>query len=229
MATDTYYYDTGTTWGEWTTLASNTTSTISDGATWIGWTTAGTTITTSSNVIWRTWTNRISTAEISTGTISCDRIWTNWEIKVQETREQKRAREAQEVINAAKHQDIQDARAEAELTAQKLLEDLITPDEMAIYKKTGHILVKGARFDYLLQKNYQASVIKLEKGKLFELSGFKGKLKGRSLCVHPENQHYIPDTDKIITLKLAIEAEEERVLKTANDHGERQFDLVVNQ
>jgi hypothetical protein len=222
-------YDTSSTWADW-----NTSATCASGGNtiWTYWTsTTSGTASTTVGYVWHEWSDNVpSDSYITlTTTVLHSPVWTSWENQVQESREQKRAREAQEVINAAKVKDIQDAKTEAEITAQKLLEDLITPDEMAIYKKTGHLLVKGNRFDYLLQKNYQASVIKLEKGKLLELSGFKGKLKGRSLCVHPENQHVIPDTDKIISMKLALEFEEDRMLKTANDHGERQLDLVVNQ
>lgn len=225
----TTYYNTSSTWIDWNT--SNTCS--SDGnTTWTIWTsTTSETATTSNNYVWKVWSDNVTSDCYATHAtpVSSGPIRTLQKIKIQETREQKRAREAQMVINAFKVKEIQDAKTEAELTAQKLLEDLITPDEMAIYKKTGHILVKGNQFDYLLQKNYQASVIKLEKGKLLELAGFKGKLKGRSLCVHPENQHVIPDTDKIISMKLALELEENRILKTANDHGERQLDFAINQ
>jgi hypothetical protein len=187
------YYDTSSTWSNWTS------STCDTG--------------TASSTAWVTWTsNSYSTTTATAG----DYTWVTWSSQaevIKETREQRRAREAQAKIE--------------ELTAQELLKDLISEDEMEVYLKTGRVLVKGHKYDYILTKGYQADVIKVEKGKVVDLKTYKSKIKGVSYCVHPVDQNKIPDTDKVIAMKIALESEEESIMKRANARGDRELDLAV--
>lgn len=195
---------------------------------------------------WSTWTNTSSTSAwyywtITDGTASSSSTidleytitdtWVTWSGAQEETREQRRAREAQARIEEQDRIDkakaVEEARKQAELTAQELLKDLISEDEMEVYLKTGKILVKGRKHDYILTKGYQADVIKIDKGKVIELKNHKGKVKGISYCVHPVDQHKIPDTDKVIAMKIALESEEESIMKRANARGDRELDLAV--
>jgi hypothetical protein len=204
----TYYYDTSDTWGNWT----GSTSTISySNSAWTTWTSAGTgtaTSTTSDYYIWTTWAD-VSEAQ-------------------KETREQRRAREAQAKIEAQERDAVIEARKQAELTAQKLLEDLLNAEEAEVYRETGRVLIKGQKHDYILTKGYQTGVLKIEKGKVIDLKSHIGRVRGRRLCVHPVDLSKLPDTDKVIAMKVALEAEEDRMLKLANDHGEQELNLAAN-
>ncbi len=214
MATG-YYYDTSNTWDNWTGSTSAT-STISY-----------------SNSAWATWT--ITTGTSTATSDNTYYVWTTWSDVAEaqkETREQRRARETQARIEEQERLDkaaaVAEARKQAELTAQKLLEDLLDSEEMEVYQKTGRVLVKGQKHDYILTKGYQAGVLKIEKGKVLDLKSYRGKVKGRSLCVHPVDQSKLPETDKVIAMKIALESEEAEMLKRANDHGEREMELAAN-
>jgi hypothetical protein len=230
MATCTYSTDYA--WNSWTT----NTITYSSDAAWNSWTTTSGTTSNASNYAWIKWTVESGTAEVtvSDNTIYIDNTWYAWSEQVEalkETREQRRAREAQAEINRLeserKVKELEEAKQAAELKAQELLKDLLSEDEMEVYLKTGRVLVKGRLNDYLLVKGLQADVIKLEKGKVIDLKTHKGKVKGKSYCVHPTNQHLLPDTDKVIAMKIALESEEESIMKRANARYERELDLAV--
>lgn len=207
------YYNTSSTWTNWTTCDSGTS-------------------TSSGNTVWVTWTSTNYTS--TTSTTAGDYAFVTWvtqEEPKRETREQRRAREAQARIDAQVSIDrakaVEDARKQAELTAQELLKDLITEEEMEVYMKTGRVLVKGNKHDYILTKGYQADVIKIEKGKVVDLKSHNKKVKGISYCVHPVDQNKIPDTDKVIAMKIALESEEEAIMGRANARGDRELDLAV--
>ena len=209
------YYDTSSTWTNWTGDSGTTAST--------------------SNTAWITWTSTsyayTSSNSTTGGTDYAFVTWVAEEEPKRETREQIRARDAQRRIDDQVRIDrakaVEDARKQAELTAQELLKDLITEEEMEVYLKTGRVLVKGKKHDYILTKGYQADVIKIEKGKVVDLKSHKKKVRGESYCVHPVDQNKIPDTDKVIAMKVALESEEEAIMKRANARGERELDLAV--
>ena len=205
------YYDTSSTWSNWTS-STCVTGTTSDTA-WVTWTSTsyGTSTATTGDYTWVTWVAQ--------------------EEPKQETREQRRVRETQakieEQVRIDRAKAVEEARKQAELTAQELLKDLISEDEMEVYLKTGRVLVKGNKHDYILTKGYQADVIKVEKGKVIDLKNHKAKVKGVSYCVHPVDQNKIPDTDKVIAMKVALESEEDSIMKRANARGDRELDLAV--
>jgi hypothetical protein len=216
-------YSTTSTWNDWTGGYDASTSS-GNYTVWTTWTstTSGTT-STATNGTWRYWT--ADQPIQGTITVSGETVWTSWETQVEETREQKRARLAQDAINAQKIKDVEADRKEAELTAQELLKDLISEEEMKIYTKTGRVLVKGNKSDYILTKGYQAQVVRVQKGKVVDLVSYRGKVEGENYCVHPVDQHKLPDTDKIIAMKVALESEECRIMKMANLRGIIELDL----
>jgi len=205
------------TWGNWTGGCDTSTSS----GNYTVWTTWTSTTSTATDGTWRYWNEPIQ----GTITISGETVWTSWETKVEETREQKRARLAQDAINAQKIKDVEADRKAAELTAQELLKDLISEDEMKTYLKTGRVLVKGNKSDYILTKGYQAQVVRVQKDKVVDLALYRGKVEGENYCVHPKDQHKLPDTDKIIAMKVALESEESRIMKMANLRGIIELDL----
>jgi hypothetical protein len=214
-------------WSTWT-YSSSTIYTNGTESAWNTWTSVDTGTTTGS--AWTTWvTNRDLRSEITN-----DYTWITWTGQVEaikETREQNRARVAQTIINAQmladKEKETKEARIQAELTAQELLKNLISEKEMEIYLKVGRLLVKGKTHDYILTKGYQASVLKIEKNKIIDLDSYREKINGIDYCVHPVDQHKIPDTDKIISMKMALESEEDRIMKIANSRGNRDMNLAV--
>jgi len=212
-------YSTDSAWTDW-----SGTCTASSGTVWVTWTSdnSGTT-STAADGTWKYWTSQETI--YGTVTISGENVWTSWETQAAETREQKRARLAQDAINAEKIKDVEANRKAAELTAQELLKDLISEDEMKTYLKTGRIIVRGNKHDYILAKGYQAKVVKVPKGKIVDLSSYRGKVDGVDYCVHPIDQHKLPDTDKIIAMKVALESEEDRIMKMANSRGNIELDL----
>jgi len=125
------------------------------------------------------------------------------------TTEQRRAVKVQTDINKIwrdiRIQEEKERKERAELTALQLLEDLIDEQSLRVYKETGKLVVKGKRYDYVLNKG--SGVYKIEKDKIVDL------------CIHLRNRTKYPETDNIISLKLLIEGNESRFLRTANNHG----------
>lgn len=229
------YYEDGTAWTNWSSCTDSGTASSSVWSTWTTTYRTTTSASTSDTVVWGTWTSgTVPASDFTYTTYTTKYMWAEWadQAKQQrETREQIRARQAQAEINRIeserKAKEFEEAKKQAELTAQKLLEDLITDEEMETYLKTGKVLVKGKKHDYILVKGSQADVIKIDKGKVVDLKSYKGKVKGKSYCVHPVNQYSLPDTDKIVAMKIALETEEDRIMKMANARGDRELDLAV--
>jgi hypothetical protein len=121
-----------------------------------------------------------------------------------------RAREAQRKIDNAwrdiRIKEEEERKKKAELTAQELLEDLISKEQLEYYKETGRLLVRGRKHDYVVKR--AGGVYKVEKDKVVDL------------CIHLREQFKYPVTDNVIALKLFIESDENSFLKTANSHGE---------
>lgn len=194
------YYDgtnnySGTVWHHWT-------DSCTDSATTTGF-----------DDIWHRWTYSSATATPAT---SVHRVWKTW---VSDSTD----------LTAIKPNNIKNfkwlpggfipplihttkpAEDKAEIKAQELLLDLIGADELAIYKKTGRLFVKGQRFDYIIRRDRMIGGLqRIEKDKISDL------------CVHLDRRKSdCPKTDNVIALKLAIEADENRVLRLANNHGHR--------
>jgi hypothetical protein len=202
FADDIYYY--------WVTdIAGGTTNTNSD--TWSTWT-KGTSdyyhtptysaVTT--DTAWSTWTNEYHIVERKTKA-----VWVPLR-KPDKSAEQLRAEKVQRDIDSAwreiRIKEEKKRKERVELTAQKLLEDLISEEELALYRDTGRLVVKGRQFDYVLNKD--VGVYKVDKDKI------------RDLCIHLRNRYAFPASDNIISLKLLIESNEKEFLRVANDHGE---------
>ncbi len=182
------------TWNVWCSSTSATLSSSSDNV-WYGWTDGDTSATSSTTytAIWYTWTNTESQEQA--------------EKRRSEQARAQAERERQEQERIRRYEEQEQKREAAEKKAKELLLDLIGPEEMKVYERTGRLFVRGKKHDYIVQK-----------------SGYVKQIKKdivTDLCVHLKDRNKFPDTDNVVALKLAIEAEEDNVIKMANDHGSR--------
>lgn len=111
-----------------------------------------------------------------------------------------RERVAQERLQKAAEE--KERKETAEEVAQVLLGELIGGEQLEMYAKTGRILVKGKKDDYLIYKT--GKVQRVEKGKLVDL------------CVYTQQRVTMPETDNVIGLALHIKSDEKDFNKTAN-------------
>jgi hypothetical protein len=193
------------------------TSAASSDYTWSQWIgpTSGCTTSSSSDYVWYSWTS--STADSS----STSAIWDSWVFSVsgntytvvdsykertaeEERKFQQELRREQEEYHK-KYQKIEEEKKAAEEKAKKLLFDLIGEDQSEIYNKTGQVLVKGKKYDYLVPKT--GFIKRIEKDKV------------TNLCVHLRDRFSYPETDNVVAMMLAIKADEDWVNQLANNHG----------
>ncbi len=180
-------------------------STYARDATWSNWTTTTTTSPTAEDGTWNFWVSGEDASDLRARWITPSKI----AAPAPKSTEQKRAFNAQRQINK-KWRDIRIAeeeqhRRDIELTAQRLLEDLISPEQSEVYKKTGRLVVKGRQFDYVIEKD--RGVYQVDKDKVIDL------------CIHLREKYKFPETDNVIGLKLLIEGNEREFLRTANSNG----------
>lgn len=191
-STSSTYTDSSTIWSFWVEgnyMASYTTTSSTANDVWYRWVEDTTSYsgyyTGDSDMAWERWVEQdYENVEISQHSLSIDLERTEKELK-----------------KADKE------RKEAEKLAKELLLELIGPDQMEIYKKTGRLLVKGTKYDYML--NQHGSIKRIEKDKITDL------------CVHLKNKHIYPVTDNIISLLLAIKADEDKILELAHNNGSK--------
>jgi len=88
----------------------------------------------------------------------------------------------------AEYERMEKERQKAEERAVDCLLDVLGQEQTEIYKRTGNLLVKGERFDWLFDK--EGKVYRCEKDKVVQL------------CLHSEEKHKQPVTDNVITLAL---------------------------
>jgi hypothetical protein len=194
----TYYYTTSAAWSDWNSASTTTYSSNSE--TWRDWNTSTSTYASTtggySESTWYYWTSetRSEPVYVQTGRVSYS------------PPKLSHAEKMQQKINLAwievEKEERRLAKEEAELTAQKLLMDLITEEQMEEYKKTGNLVVKGRKHDYVLRKN--GVVYRVEKDKV------------ESLCIHLKDRSIYPQTDNVIALKLALDESERRFNREAN-------------
>jgi hypothetical protein len=221
---DVFYY-----WVSGTADSGTITSTTGTDYTWVNW--CDESGTASADDTWRQWNNTTVTYTTDTP----DGVWRIWNSddktvpyvvepevanpKVRNfkkftspkyTREELRARAAQERIKKEwfeyQKEEQEKAKEIAELTARELLKDLITVEQFEYYKETGHLVVNGRKYDYVIEKG--RGVFRVDKDKVHDL------------CIHLKKRYSFPATDNVIGLLLALQNNEKKFLKTANDHGE---------
>lgn len=221
-----------TTWSNWSAESSYTTATSSSitNSIWIDWNSVdksgSISVLANGTTVWRNWVfSCADTAITVTGTPAAtiaSTTWVVWNEQIhdgrgivsisspsQEDREavaerqEQYAEERRQIEERGKK--LQEEKDAAEVRAKGLLMDLIGEDELRVYEETGRLFVRGRKNDYIVQK--EGLVKKVSKDKIADL------------CVHLENRWKYPSTDNVIALKLAIEGDENRVLKLANVHG----------
>ena len=178
--------------------------------------------------VWSAWTDNTDTWDASTYTNTVEfqqRVWGQWVDHERESQQhavyqlneeglrqvalenERRQREyaRQQAVFQEEYQKREKAQKSAEAIAQVLLGELIGEDQLAVYKETGRVLVKGRKHDYLVWKT--GKVQRIEKDKLVDL------------CVHVSRKILLPDTDNVIGLAMQIKADEKDFNKIANVIG----------
>lgn len=194
-------YNTSDCWSSWNTTTSSSTATSDN--TWYYWTVDSTTDATvrTNDSTWTVWNEVGHTIQIIEGDYSQQidrrRIRVKAKrarIKAEKSARKHRARQAMKEVEKQK----------AEEKAKELLLDLIGPEQMEIYNRTGRVFVKGTRFDWLLQTvGSRCNLRKLKKDKVHDL------------CIHIDNDQ-IPKTDQVIGYLLSAKFNEEHLDRTAN-------------
>jgi len=128
----------------------------------------------------------------------------------EETQEEKEARleRAEQLRIEREERELQ--RQQAEVTAQELLEQLLTPEEFRLYQEHGKVLVRGNDADYLLSKS-TGHIRRIKKDEI------------EDLCLHIQDKgEYVP-SDNVISMKLYIEAKEKEFNEQARNWGRKQL------
>jgi hypothetical protein len=130
--------------------------------------------------------------------------------------ERRRARQAEQQRRAQIKRKYRLEKAEEK--ALDMVQDVIGPEQLEVYKKTGRVLVKGARFDWLISKRGQVmSVKKIVQDKVHDL------------CVHLIGTHDLPANDKVAGFLLHAKYNEDYLSKKANFVGSQPLDKVQDQ
>ena len=217
------------TWTYWTSDTTATASTCNTNDAWVSWNTTSSSTVTTNNDTWYYWIVDSTTDgacrphNVQTYP-EYNEVWTVWNTEgtvkiyerdfstpyVDKRRQRLKARRA-ERKRAKEHRKLLARRVmrefelqKAEEVAQELLLDLIGPEQMEVYKRTGRVFVKGRTFDWLLQT--EGSRCKLKK---------ITKDKVQDLCIHIDNDR-IPKTDQVIGYLLNAKFNDEHLDKTAN-------------
>lgn len=213
------YYETSptTTWNTWTSDASSTDNSfyVSPTQTWGNW------ITDSGSTVYRSASDYSYTI----------RTWVTWvdraicvvderKFHVEESRNQREAREAMARAQHAQYEKIRKSVEErekklaaAENVAKALLAELIGQDHVKKYEQTGKLMLQGQTGVFILDKAGGHRFIK-EKDKKKTIT---------NLCIHLKDGQIYPPTDNIIALKTLLEADEKQFLLTANHSNTREL------
>ena len=181
--------------------------------------------------IWSSWTDSsyITQSETVSTVDFQQRVWGQWveheydqgqqarymlneqgleEVRRENARRQaeyERAR-ARQQANAEEHArraaEETERKEAAEDVAQVLLGEIIGEEQLAVYKETGRLLVRGSKHDYLVWKT--GKVQRVEKNKIVDL------------CVYTKERIIMPATDNVIGLAMHIKADEKEFNKIAN-------------
>jgi hypothetical protein len=171
------------------------TSSTTSSQVWTYWTTDGGTGTATTNQLW--------------GSCTTDTAWVNWtQLRQQREQEDREWEERLAITNAEKEA--------ADEKAIELLQDLISDEEFEVYQKTGRLLVRGRKHDYLVQRD-SGRVVRCEKGKVADL------------CMHLENYHSYSKHDNVIAMKLFLEGREDEFNREANLCGRRDPEPVEQE
>jgi hypothetical protein len=197
-------------WYEWNVDSATATATTGD--IWTTWTYASdSTTTTAADNTWYVWNTETATSHVSREqTVAYQYHGHNSYVERRpapvKSTEQLRAERVQREINIIwlehRRDLIEAEKAEAEVRAVDLLEDIIGPEQAEIYRKTGRLVVQGEKYDWLLHKD--GGVKRISKG------------KGDRYCVHLKENFAFPDTDNVIALALHAKYNEREFIKTAN-------------
>lgn len=192
------------TWPTWTEGATTTScdTTTYSGYTWVTWSAnAGVCVTGSQDNVTYIDCTFIDWSEAATvaTTTSASTTWVGW------SGNQGECFIEASIYEPDAYEKLKAEKEAAEEKAKELLLDLIGSDEMKIYRETGRLFVKGAKYDYIVQR--EGFVKRVEKDKITDM------------CVHLRDKYKYPPTDNVIAIKTSLEHEEDNVLEMANYHS----------
>ena len=220
MATGDYVWYT---WATSSTTSSSATceystseyTSVDDSYVWQTWTSTSATCTADSTTdgIWLTWVEEDSTGSHGSRVYQGTQVVTSKPLVVpevkRETTEERRARRVQAEISrqwsVLKARELEEQKAEAERVAQELLGDLIGPEHLETYRRTGRLFVRGAQNDYIINKG--GLVDRLTRNKVIPM------------CVHLDARYAFPETDNVAGLALMLQdPDTERVILEKANH-----------
>lgn len=109
----------------------------------------------------------------------------------------------------------EERRKAAERRAEDLLLQLLDAKQRKDFKEKDYFVVHGRNRRYRLRRGRTANI---------DVVCPKGKVEHR-LCIHPRDD--VPDCDTLVAQKLMIEADEDLVLRVANQHHPHETGRVL--
>lgn len=213
--------DQSSVWNHWTTSSFDECYDGTSAGIWISCQTSGTSSTITASIdssVWQNWQSVEVTAVGDT--------WRTW-VSVdpseyghryipkipQVSKEEKTALAREREERERKAKELEEQRKAAEERAVELLMDIVGPEEAAVYRETGNLLVKGHGFDWLIGRG--GSVRRIEKSKVV------------SLCLHSTRRYEQPETDNVVALALHAKFAEEEMAKGNRLNEKRLEDFVM--
>jgi hypothetical protein len=220
------------TWNSWTDSTSNSTcTTTSTDDSWYYWTYAdGTSVSSDTTDSWKYWSSGTIGVDRFVG---ADQTWVTWvssdtvvytmpmpntknhKERMKERRKLKRknavqARRTKKANrkNMYKRYLEEHKEREAIRKAKELLFDLLEESQRELYERTGRILVKGNKFDWLIRRQHRhssaISVTRIDKDKVIDM------------CVYFREGRDLPTDDRMIGYILNAKLSEDDFIKTCN-------------
>ena len=166
------------------------------------------------NTIWTNWTTASTTSNLytmSSPTASAT-VWSVW-VESEEAKRERHEREAQREARWQEEAKVARAAArKANETAKQLLLDHLTPEQRKTFEDRGWFVVEGGKS----KKPYRIETKMGFHGNVVELKDHpKGRQDIARYCFQLHDTR-IPHFDHILAQKLALECDEENILKLAN-------------
>jgi hypothetical protein len=207
--------------GVWTYWVSSSSSTTTD-STWSNWCDSTSTAT-STNEIWPTWCGDTGTSTaVYKGT---NTIWATWceeedaytyvYSTPKESEEDKRKRLIAHAKTKAKAIIAKRKEKKAYAKAIELLEDVMGKEAREVYQKTGRILVKGKKYDWLIENRQYGNSVKVSK---------VDKNKIIDLCVYCKGAAKFPQPDHALAMALNAKYAEDYLDEKANFVSEKSLE-----
>lgn len=112
---------------------------------------------------------------------------------------------------------------ERQLTAEKLLKNVLGEEEYKTFIREGEIRVRSKKY-----QNRIYIIRELGKIDVIEIDNSKNKILVERLCINPRDPNF-PSQDQLVAKKLGLEEAEELILKTANHFPVRENEKIIEE